>query len=97
MNKKKSGFDWAIKLVIIVAVVFLIIGIGSKAIGNRQIIDLSNRFDVAIIQLANGDVVEVKIKSWKDYDGEQIQIVAEDGTVYLTNSFRCDLINSKEE
>ena len=61
--------------------------------GNRDLLDTNYTYDRAIIQLANGEVVEVKIKKWSDYDGEQIQIIAEDGTVYLTSSFRCDLIN----
>lgn len=65
--------------------------------GNKDYIDTVRTYDKAIIQLANGDVVETKIKAWRDYDGEQLQVTAEDGTVYLTSSFRCDLINSKEE
>jgi len=59
---------------------------------NYQMIDTKLTYDRAIIQLANDEVIEVKVKSWKDYDGEQLQIITEDGTVYLTNSFRCDLI-----
>ena len=59
---------------------------------NKQIIDLNYSYDRAIIQLANGEVVECKIKKWSDYEGEQLQITAEDGTVYLTSSLRCDLI-----
>ena len=38
---------------------------------------------------------DTRIKTWTDYDdGEQIQVVAEDGTVYLTSSYRCDLIKT---
>lgn len=59
---------------------------------NRTLIDTTFSYDRAIIKLANDEVVEVDIDSWRDYDGEQIQIIAEDGTIYLTNSFRCDLI-----
>jgi len=64
------------------------------ACGNKKLIDTNYTFDRAIIQLADGTVVDTKIKSWSDYDGEQIQVIAEDGTVYLTSSFRCDLIRS---
>lgn len=60
---------------------------------NRDMIDTNYSYDRAIIQLANGDVVEVDISKWRDYEGEQIQITAKDGTVYLTSSMRCDLIN----
>lgn len=60
--------------------------------GNYGLLDTTYKYDKAIIQLANGEVIEVEIAKWYDYDGEQIQIVAKDGTVYLTSSFRCDLI-----
>lgn len=63
--------------------------------GNRTLLDLNYTYDRAIIQLPDGTVIDTKIKAWSDYDGEQLQIVAEDGTVYLTNSFRCDLIKEK--
>jgi hypothetical protein len=59
---------------------------------NQGIIDMTYKYDKAIIQLANGEVVEVEIAKWYDYDGEQLQIVGKDGTVYLTSSYRCDLI-----
>ena len=62
---------------------------------NETVIDTTFKYDKAIIKLANDEVVEVEIKSWLDYEGEQIQIVSKDGTVYLTNSFRCDLIKSE--
>lgn len=62
---------------------------------NKTIIDTTYSYNRAIIQLANGEVVEVEIDQWDDYDGEQIQIKAKDGTIYLTSSFRCDLIKDK--
>ena len=64
--------------------------------GNQDLFDTNYTYDKAIIELANGEVVEVEVKQWCDYDGEQIQVIAKDGTVYLTSSFRCDLINTKE-
>ena len=60
--------------------------------GNMDMVDTVYTYDRAIIQLANGDIVEVDIAKWRDYDGEQVQIIAEDGTVYLTSTYRCDLI-----
>lgn len=73
-------------------IVALILGVILLSSCNKQIIDLNYKYDKAIIELANGEVVEVEIDKWNDYDGEQIQIVAKDGTVYLTSSYRCDLI-----
>jgi hypothetical protein len=37
-------------------------------------------------------VKAIKIKRWKDYEGEQIQIIGKDGTVYLINSMNAVLI-----
>lgn len=76
--------------------IIILCGALSTGCGNQTILDTNYTFDRAIIQLANGEVVDVKIKQWGDYDGEQLQIIAEDGTVYLTSSFRCDLIKEGE-
>lgn len=62
---------------------------------NKDMFDTNYKYDKAIIHMANDKVVEVDIEKWRDYDGEQIQIIAKDGTVYLTSSTRCDLIRSK--
>lgn len=64
--------------------------------GNYDTFDTVYEYDRAIIQLANGEVIEVEIASWSDYEGEQIQITTPDGTVYLTSSLRCDLIKDPE-
>ena len=63
--------------------------------GNIDLIDTNYTYDKAIIGFPNGEVLEVEVKQWKDYDGEQLQIIAKDGTVYLTNSINCTLINKK--
>lgn len=61
---------------------------------NVDVIDTNYTYDKAIIALPNGKAIEVDVKQWRDYeDGEQIQITAKDGTVYLTSSFNCILIN----
>ncbi len=53
---------------------------------NKQIIDLTYSFDRAIVGLPNGEVVEGKVQSWKDYeDGDQIQVKIDDVT-YLAHS-----------
>lgn len=82
-------------LVLIITVMFC--GCDGTGVGNKALFDTTYSYDTAIIKLANDEVVEVKIKSWQDYDGEQLQVTATDGTVYLTNSFRCDLIKTKKE
>jgi hypothetical protein len=60
---------------------------------NQTIIDLNYKFDRAIIEMPGGEVVEIELKEWGDYDGEQLQLIAKDGTVYLVSSNNCVLIN----
>ena len=57
---------------------------------NKQLIDTTYKYDYAIISLANGEVVEGKVESWNDYEGEQIQVKI-DGKTYLVNSVNIDL------
>ena len=57
---------------------------------NKQLIDTTYKYDYAIISLANGEVVEGKVESWNDYEGEQIQEKI-DGKTYLVNSVNIDL------
>ena len=60
---------------------------------NRQIVDTTLTFDKAIISLPNGEIVEGKVTSWKDYaDGDQIQVKI-NGKTYLVHSSNLALIN----
>ena len=59
---------------------------------NKQIFDIQYSFNYAIIQLPNGEIVEGKVDSWKDYEGEQFQVKI-DGVVYLTSSYNCTLMD----
>ena len=38
------------------------------ACGNRQLLDTTYTYDRAIISLPNGEVVDGKIQSWRDYE-----------------------------
>lgn len=54
--------------------------------GNRQMIDLTYSYKYAIISLPNGEIVEGKVDSWKDFeDGDQLQI-AINGVTYLVHA-----------
>ena len=59
---------------------------------NKKVFDFQYSFNYAIIQLPNGEIVEGKVDSWKDYEGEQLQIKI-DGVVYLTSSYNCTLMD----
>lgn len=96
MKIKKELFKTTVVAVFIFAIMIIAI-IFCGGCGNKDLFDIVYTYDKAIIKLANGEVVETKIKNWTVYDGGQLQVTAEDGTVYLTSSFRCDLIKTKEE
>lgn len=57
---------------------------------NKQIIDFNLKFDRAYVKIGD-EWKDVAIKSWNDYDGEQIQITLQDDTVILTSSVNCIL------
>ena len=69
-------------LVIMLAMIMMLSLIGC---GNQQLFDATYTFDYAIIELPNGEIVEGKVESWNDYEGEQLQIKI-DGVTYLTHS-----------
>lgn len=69
----------------IIAVVVMLILVILFATGcNRQIIDLTYSFNRAIIKLPNGQVIDGEISSWRDFDGDQIQLKI-NGSTYLTH------------
>lgn len=79
------------KLLLVIAIA---IGVCILMTGcNRQIVDTTLTFDKAIISLPNGEIVEGKVTSWKDYgDGDQIQVKI-NGKTYLVHSSNVALIN----
>ena len=74
------------KLLALVVIVFTLSGC------NRQIIDITYKYDRAIIDLGT-EIIEVEVASWSDYeDGDQLQIKAKNGKTYLVHSSNCTLI-----
>lgn len=59
--------------------------------GNKDVWDTVYTFDYAIIKLPNGEIVEGKVQSWCDYEGEQLQVKI-NGETYLTCTQSCTLI-----
>ncbi|MBQ4523541.1 MAG: hypothetical protein IJA10_11410 [Lachnospiraceae bacterium] len=83
------------KVLVAILATTIIVG-GLTACGNKDMFDTNYTYDRAIIALPNGEVIEVEIDKWTDYeDGDQLQIIAKDGTVYLTSTLNCILINDK--
>lgn len=59
---------------------------------NREVFDTNYVFNRALISWPDGTMKELKIQKWCDYEGEQIQIRATDGKVYLISSLNAVLI-----
>ena len=76
----------------------LIAGIGIAAVlcgcGNLDMLDMNFTYDTAVIRWPDGSVKEIKIKQWRDYEGEQIQIIGKDGKTYLISMNNAVLIRN---
>lgn len=76
---------FTVALLIVLSMVIMLTGC------NKQVLDTTWKFDRAIITLPNGETVEGKVDSWKDFDGDQIQVKI-DGVSYLVHSENVVLI-----
>ncbi len=90
MKEKNNIYRYILAFITAVMLVFTIVAASTGC--NKQIIDTNYTFNKAIINTGS-EVITVNVKSWKDFeDGDQIQIKAEDGTVYLVHSSNITLI-----
>ena len=81
-----------------IALFMILVALLSMSGCNRDVVDIVWRYDYAIIALPDGTSKKVEIKSWTDYeDGDQIQITATDGTVYLVHSTDCVLVRESKQ
>ena len=85
------GKDTFVALICVLMVIAVVIaGIFFTFNGNRTLIDTKFYYDYAIVQLANGDVIEGKVDSWRDYEGEQLQVTI-NGETWLVHSANVSL------
>lgn len=78
----------------IIAISLILIVLICAVSCNMQVIDTTYSYDEAIIYLPNGEIVEGKVDSWRDYeDGDQIQVKIK-GRTYLVHSSNIALINN---
>lgn len=85
MKKKYLLLIGAAVICIVLSVVLLL-----GSLSNKQIFDFNQKFEYAYVCWPDGTAEKLKIHSWKDYDGEQIQITTDEGT-YLFHSANCVL------
>ena len=83
------------KVILLVLVLILTVVILSSC-GNRQVgIDTNQNFNKAYINLG-GEWKLITVKAWRDFEnGDEIQVVASDGTVYLTHYSNMVLVSGK--
>ena len=87
------------KKIIIGIVIVLVVAIAGGVIyweathGNRQLVDMKNRFDRVIIRLPNDEIVEGKVSSWIDYNDSDVVQVTVGGKTYLTHYSNVVLID----
>ena len=91
--KKRHFKIWLIVCVMLVIIIGGFLLFWEINHGNRQLIDVSNRFNRAIIALPNGGFVEGKVNSWTDYADSDVVQVTIDGTTYLTSYVNVVLIH----
>lgn len=76
---------------VVIAVIMLVtVMLFCASCGNKQVFDFNQKFEYAYVCWPDGTAEKLKISSWKDYDGEQIQITTDEGT-YLFHSANCVL------
>lgn len=92
MCLKNKNVTWTIIGIIMFIVLLIIIFSPLVSCGNKALIDTKYTYNTAYITIGN-ETIKVEISSWRDYsDGDQIQVVAKDGTVYLSNSTNIVLV-----
>ena len=78
------------KIIALILVCIMLVGVLCGC--NKQVFDFTYNYKYAIIKMPNGEVVEGKVSSWCDYEGDQLQIVI-DGITYLVHSTNVALMN----
>ena len=76
--------------VVCVFLVLIVLGAGMLLFGNKQLLDFNQKFEYAYVCWPDGTAEKLTIKSWRDYDGDQIQITTDKGT-YLFHAENCVL------
>jgi major membrane immunogen (membrane-anchored lipoprotein) len=82
------------KKTVILIIAILMMALTLVGCGNKDLFDTVRTYDYALVSFPDGTSEKIEIKQWRDYeDGEQIQIIAKDGNIYLVNSVNCVLVN----
>lgn len=83
---RRSSAIIRILIILLWMSIFFLISFSLSGCGNKQLLDTHYTFNYAIVQRADGEQL-IRIKSWKDYEGEQLQITDVDGKTWLVSSY----------
>lgn len=78
------------KLVLIILIVAIIAVMFTAC--NKEVFDVKFKFSNAYVKVGE-DWIDVEVKTWTDFEGEQIQLTLKDGTVLVVNSMNLILYN----
>lgn len=80
----------------VVFIVLIISALLAMSGCNKAIVDTVYSYDYAIVSFPDGSSEKIEVKNWTDYEeGDQIQITAKDGTVYLVHAENIVLVKEK--
>lgn len=78
------------KVIAVLTIILMLVTL--TACGNQTMFDTQYTFEKAKIDFG-GEVIEVNVKQWNDYDDGSVQIIATDGRIYLTDYINVLLIH----
>lgn len=79
----------------LITIILLSLCILTGCYGNYDRFDTVYTYHYAIIELQNGEIIEGNVQTWKDYEGEQLQVRIDNKT-YLVHSENITLIHNHE-
>ena len=74
------------------AFAFTIVAVLLMTACNKQVIDLTYSYSWAQLKMPDETIVEGKLNSWDDYEGDQLQVKI-DGVTYLVHSSNVVLLH----
>ena len=84
------------KIICVVLILSLALALTACQVGNRQVgWDTTQTFTHAILELGNGEIVEGKVTSWRDFDESDVVQFTMNGITYLTHYSKVILTTKK--
>lgn len=75
------------KIIALILAILLFVTVLTGCGYNKQIFDMSYKFNYAVVNCLDGTTESGRIKSWNDYDdSDMVQVTFENGKVFYTHS-----------